>query len=411
VIEDAGGRRHAAESVLGEVFGYSEFRAGQAELVDAVLAGRDALGILPTGAGKSLTYQVPARVLGGTTLVVSPLISLMEDQVAALARRGFEACVVNSTLAADERRARLAAVAAGDVELVYAAPEGIEGALAGALERADVRLIAVDEAHCISEWGHDFRPAYRRLADLRRRLPGVPMIALTASATPAVAADIAQQLAMRHPYLHRGSFFRPNLRLACVEKADGEESGAVEAVVERHLGESGVVYCLSRRSADLLAARLARRGVTAASYHAGLTAEERSRVQAAFGAGEVGVVVATVAFGMGIDKADVRFVVHRDLAAGVEAYYQEVGRAGRDGLPAECVMMYSWSDVRVRDGLSRGASPSTRRAAALRARLLYRFARSLRCRHAAVSAYFGERLARCGGSCDRCRPRPRRARG
>jgi ATP-dependent DNA helicase RecQ len=401
--EQARRRRERALAVLRDVFGHEGFRPGQLEVIDVVLAGRDCVAVMPTGAGKSVTFQVPARVLGGVTLVVSPLIALMADQVQALARRGFSATVFNSTLSADERRERLAAIAAGHCELVYAAPEGLDGPLLGAAEKAGVRLIAVDEAHCISEWGHDFRPAYRRLARIRERLPGVPVLAVTATATPAVVADIAEQLGMREPFVHRGGFFRPNLRIACLEKDPRRDVRTdVSALVGRHEGESGVVYCLSRRSADVLAARLARDGIPALSYHAGMDQAERSGVQAAFSTGEACVVVATIAFGMGIDRGDVRFVVHRDLPSSMESYYQEIGRAGRDGAPADCVLLYSWEDVKKRDAQVRRLSPERRVAAARRVRMLYRLARADSCRHRALSAYFGEDLARCAYACDAC---------
>ncbi len=391
--------------MLRETFGYEAFRGGQAEVIEAVLAGRDCVAVMPTGAGKSVTFQVPARVLGGTTLVVSPLISLMQDQVGALRRRGFAATFVSSALEADERARRLAEMAQGRYELVYAAPEGLEGVTAEALRSADVRLIAIDEAHCISQWGHDFRPSFRRLAGLRGRFPRAPVLAVTASATPLVVRDIARQLVLRDPHLHVASFFRANLRLSCVEKPPREHvREAVTRVVLAHEGQTGIVYCLSRRSADLMAAHLEREGVAALAYHAGLSPAERTEVQAAFSAGRARVVTATVAFGMGIDKADVRFVVHRDLPAGIESYYQEIGRGGRDGDPAECVMLYSWADVRVHDAQARGLPPSSRRAARRRARDAYRLARSRSCRHRSVSAYFGERLPSCRTSCDVCLP-------
>jgi ATP-dependent DNA helicase RecQ len=411
-LEDAEERKAAALGVLRAVYGYESFRGGQAEVIDAVLAGRDCVAVMPTGAGKSVTFQVPARVLGGTTLVVSPLISLMQDQVGALQRRGFAAAVVNSALEPEERALRLREVAESRYELVYVAPEGLEGAAAEALLRADVRLVAVDEAHCISEWGHDFRPAYRRLAGLRGRFPRAPVLAVTASATRAVVADIARQLVLRDPFFHVASFFRPNLRLSCAEKVPGEHvREAVTRIVHEHPGESGIVYCLSRRSSDLMAAHLEREGVGALAYHAGLTPAERAEVQTAFSGGLVPVVAATIAFGMGIDKADVRFVVHRDLPSGIESYYQEVGRAGRDGRSAECVLLYSWADVKVRDALARGLPRSSRRAAKGRVRDVYRLARAHVCRHRAVSAYFGERLPSCGESCDVCRRVPGRVPG
>jgi ATP-dependent DNA helicase RecQ len=394
-------------AVLREVFGFPSFRPGQRELVDAILAGRDAIGILPTGSGKSLTYQLPARMLGGVTLVVSPLVALMKDQVEAMGRVGLRATFLNSTLEAEERRARVAAVRRGEFELVYAAPEGLEGAAGAALQGARLSLVAVDEAHCISHWGHDFRPAYRNLAGLRARFGGAPVLALTATATPRVADDIAEQLGMRDPARFRGSVFRPNLRLEVVKKgADGPGSREeILARVRAHAGESGIVYCLARKSAESVADFLQSRRVKALAYHAGMDAGERERVQDAFLRGDAHVVVATVAFGMGIDKPDIRYVIHRDMPGSVEGYCQEIGRAGRDGGASDCVLLYSWADVMAHDRLAESADdPGAARMQRQKARAMFAWAEAGGCRHRLLGRHFGEDVAPCGASCDACAP-------
>jgi len=404
--------------VLRGVFGYTSFRPGQREIIEALLGGRDCVGVMPTGAGKSLTYQIPARILGGTTLVVSPLIALMKDQVDAMNEVGLRATYLSSTLEPDERQRRVRALAAGEYEICYAAPEGIEASVGRVLGGLDLRLIAVDEAHCISHWGHDFRPAYRNLSGLRARF-GAPVLALTATATQEVIRDIAGQLGMSDPLVVRGSFFRPNLSLHAVKKGDGPPAReSIVRFVRAHRGESGIVYALSRKSVEDVADDLRRSGVRAAAYHAGLDAETRTRVQDAFQAGAVDVVVATVAFGMGIDKPDIRFVVHRDLPRSVEAWYQEIGRAGRDGLPSTCLLFYSWADVVSWDRILDGSDePKVAAAQKRQAREVFRLVDEEGCRHAALVGHFGEAIPPCGDACDRCTgeellaglPRSRRA--
>ena len=390
--------------MLESVFGYREFRPGQRHLIDAVLAGRDCIGVMPTGAGKSLTFQIPARLLPGAVLVVSPLISLMKDQVDALTRLGFRAATLNSSLGPDERRARLAALRRGDLELVYVAPEGLEGSLRSLIAGADVSLVVVDEAHCISHWGHDFRPAYRRLAGLKADLGDIPVLALTATATRRVVGDIIQQLGMRGPDGFRGSFFRPNLRITTQKKGTGRNTRAdILGIIGRHAGESGIVYCQSRRSVESTAAWLQARGVRAEAYHAGLGAGERTRTQDAFARDEVDVVVATVAFGMGIDKSNVRFVVHRDMPKSIEAWSQEMGRAGRDGLASDCVLMYSWADVIGLDAFLGGMDDEEVRAETRRKTVeMFRLADGGGCRHQAIAAYLDEEIPPCGDACDAC---------
>ncbi len=399
--------RGDAADCLQRVFGYADFRPGQRELVDAVLAGRDAIGVLPTGSGKSLTYQLPARLLGGVTLVISPLIALMKDQVDAMGRLGIRATFLNSSLEAEERRRRVLGIKRGEHELVYAAPEGLEASVGLALDGTKLSLVAVDEAHCISHWGHDFRPAYRKLAGLRERFGGAPVLALTATATRRVATDIAQQLGMRDPFEYRGSFFRSNLRLQALKKGEDGVSSREEilAQVRRRRGESGIVYCITRKSVESLAEFLRTKRVRAVAYHAGLEAEERERVQDAFRSGAADVVVATVAFGMGIDKPDIRFVIHRDMPGSIEGYCQEIGRAGRDGAPSDCVLLYSWADVMAHDRLGEGVDdPEVARFQRQQARRMLDFAQAEGCRHQLLARHFDERIEPCGESCDHCRP-------
>jgi ATP-dependent DNA helicase RecQ len=392
------------QQVLETVFGYREFRPGQRHIIDAVLRGQDCIGVMPTGAGKSITFQIPAKILPGAVLVISPLISLMKDQVDALVRLGFRATMLNSSVEWDERRERLARLRRGDWEIVYVAPEGLEGSLRGIIAGCRISLVVVDEAHCISYWGHDFRPAYRRLLGLKQELGDIPVLALTATATRRVARDILRQLGMSTPEGYKGSFFRPNLHITAHKKGTGRVTRQdILGIVRRHAGESGIVYCLSRKSVEQTSQWLRTQGVRAAPYHAGLDDVERTRNQDAFARDEVDVVVATIAFGMGIDKSNVRFVVHRDMPRSVEAWYQEMGRAGRDGLPSDCVILYSWADVMNYDRfLDEVENPELRRETRRKTVELFELLDRGGCRHRALVHYFDETIDGCGASCDVC---------
>lgn len=390
-------------SLLKQTFGFDSFRPLQEEIIRDALSGRDVFALLPTGGGKSLCFQLPALVRPGLTVVISPLISLMKDQVDALTASGVAATFLNSSLKADESRARLRGLHAGEYRLLYVAPERmmLSGFLAD-LKRWSVNLIAIDEAHCISEWGHDFRPEYRQLAELRQHFPDVSMMALTATATERVRGDIVKQLRLREPSRYVASFDRPNLMYRVLAKSQSYQQ--VLDFVSARPNESGIVYCQSRKSAESVAERLRGDGVSARPYHAGLEAKERVTNQELFRRDEVRVICATIAFGMGIDKPNVRFVVHYDLPKNIEGYYQETGRAGRDGLPSECLLLFSAGDaVKYSRFIDEGSDEKQRKIARAQLQEMVHFAEGGECRRVALLRYFGEdfRGANCGG-CDNC---------
>ncbi len=394
-------------------FGLSGFRPGQREIIESVIAGRPTIAVLPTGAGKSLCYQLPPVAMGGLGVVVSPLISLMKDQVDALGALGIPATFINSTIDGWEKSARLEAAARGDLRLLYVAPERfrVPGFIAE-LARAKPVLLAIDEAHCISQWGHDFRPDYARLGEVVAALKPPRLCALTATATPDVRAEIAAQLGMRDPLVFVRGFDRPNLHLS-VEAASGDDDKLKRVLrlldADAALGRPALVYTATRKKAASVAQELRDRRISARAYHAGLEDTERAEVQEQWTAGQVRVVVATNAFGMGVDKRDVRVVVHHDLPGSAEAYYQEAGRAGRDGEPARCVLLFNHSDVRLREFLitaaGDGPPKSERHIAAERERLrgMMSYAYGRGCRRRYLLGWFGDPDADgpCAG-CDVC---------
>ena len=394
---------------LKTVFGYRIFRPYQEEIVTRLVRGEDAFVLMPTGGGKSLCYQVPALHREGVALVVSPLISLMKDQVDALAANGVAAAFYNSTLAEREARQVLAELHAGRLKLLYVAPERLmTDAFLERIREIPIALFAIDEAHCVSQWGHDFRPEYVQLGRLRGLFPGVPLIALTATADPQTRGDIVRQLGLADAPCYVAGFDRPNIRYTVAEKV--KPFNQLRAFLkERGEGEAGIVYALSRKRVEEVAARLAEAGLRAAPYHAGLPDRERQRVQEAFQKDDLQIVVATVAFGMGIDKPNVRFVVHYDLPRNVESYYQETGRAGRDGLPAEALLLFGYGDVAVARALvENGGNPEQVRIELHKLNAMVGFAEAQTCRRRVLLGYFGERLADDCGNCDVCLDPPQR---
>ena len=392
----------AAQRILRTTFGFEEFRPGQSDIIVAILEGRDVLAVMPTGSGKSLCYQLPALLRGSLTIVVSPLIALMRNQVAQLRGYGIAAAALNSANDPAENRAVLDGIARGELRLVYVAPERlVRPDTLDLLKRAKVTLLAVDEAHCISQWGHDFRPEYAALGTVQAALGGVQTVAFTATADAATRTDIVGKLFSRPPALFVHGFDRPNLRLAMQAKAGGRKQ--VADFVLAHRGQSGIVYCSSRRKTEALAEFLRDSGVKALAYHAGMESPERSRHQDIFLQDDGVVVVATVAFGMGIDKPDVRFVLHADMPANIESYYQEIGRAGRDGLPADTLTLYGMGDVRLRRMQidETDAAEEQKRVDRQRLNALVSLCESPRCRRQTLLSYFGETTEPCG-HCDFC---------
>jgi ATP-dependent DNA helicase RecQ len=389
--------------LLRTVFGHAAFRGAQREIVAHVAGGGDALVLMPTGGGKSLCYQLPALLRPGTALVVSPLIALMQDQVAALTQQGVRAALLNSTLDAAAAAAIERKLGAGELDLLYVAPERLMmPRMLDLLERSRIALFAIDEAHCVSQWGHDFRPEYMQLSVLHQRFPAVPRIALTATADPQTRGEIMRQLALGEARVFVSSFDRPNIRYTIVDKHDPRNQ-LLRFIREEHAGEAGIVYCLSRRKVEETAAWLATHGVNALPYHAGMDAAARADNQARFQREDGIVMVATIAFGMGIDKPDVRFVAHLDLPKSIEGYYQETGRAGRDGAPADAWMTYGLGDVvqqRRMIDQSEG-SEEFRRVSVAKLNALLGLCETAGCRRVRLLDYFGESSTPCG-NCDTC---------
>jgi len=397
-----------ALELLNTVFGYPAFRGAQEEIIKHVTAGGDALVLMPTGGGKSLCYQLPALLREGCAVVVSPLIALMQDQVAALKEAGVQAAVLNSSLDAQAAFQTERDFAAGRLDLLYVAPERlVTPRFLDLLERARVALFAIDEAHCVSQWGHDFRPEYIALSVLHERFPGVPRIALTATADEITRAEIITRLQLENARVFISSFDRPNIRYAIVEKNNARVQ-LLDFIRAGHAGHAGIVYCLSRRKVDETAAWLVDEDIAALPYHAGLDQQTRARHQERFVNDDGVVMVATIAFGMGIDKPDVRFVAHLDLPKSIEAYYQETGRAGRDGLPADAWMAYGLGDVvqQRRMITESEANETFKRVSYRKLDALVGLAEAADCRRVRLLAYFGEAAGPCG-NCDNCLTPPR----
>lgn len=393
----------AAYQVLKETFGYSEFRHQQADIIANVLAGQDTLAIMPTGGGKSLCYQIPALVNNGLTIVVSPLISLMQDQVQQLAEVGVNACMLNSGLSTENWHRNVSMIRSGQCKMLFLAPETLlQSHTRELLSDVYVSLLAIDEAHCISEWGHEFRPEYRQITEVRNWFQSAPVIALTATATPQVRQDICGQLGMGQSGQFVATFNRTNLYLEVKPKNNGTKQCL--DIIEQHAGASGIIYCQSRGQVDKLSEFLQRKGVNAVAYHAGLSNQQREENQTRFVRDDIQIVVATIAFGMGINKPDVRFVIHHDLPKNIESYYQQIGRAGRDGDPAKCYLLFSYGDTsKIRYFIDQQTNENERRLANMHLSHMLAFAESDVCRRIPLLRYFGEQpeTERCG-QCDVC---------
>ncbi|MDT8438886.1 MAG: DNA helicase RecQ [Wenzhouxiangellaceae bacterium] len=394
----------SADDILKQVFGYDRFRGRQREIIDSVAAGGSALVLMPTGGGKSLCYQVPALLRAGTAIVVSPLIALMRDQVEALRANGVAAAVLNSSLDADTRRQVERDLVDGRLDLLYIAPEGLlREPVLQMLERCPIALFAIDEAHCVSQWGHDFRPEYLELGQLGSRFPGIPRIALTATADECTRGEIARHLLPDDAQTFIDSFDRPNLRYRVSLKNNARRQ-LLDFIEREHRGHTGIVYCFSRKRTEETAEFLRGHGLSALAYHAGLEAEQRQAHQDTF-IGEDGIIIcATIAFGMGIDKPDVRFVAHLDLPKSIEAYYQETGRAGRDGLPADAWMVYSLADImQIRQLMAAStASDAHQRLERERLEALLAYCEHAGCRRPPLLGYFNEHHPGDCGNCDNC---------
>ena len=401
------GYGNKAKALLKRFYGYGSFRPGQLEIITAVAAGRDALVLMPTGGGKSLCYQIPALMSDGCAIVVSPLIALMQDQVASLVSNGIPAATVNSNISDADNRRVMDLFFEGKLKLLYISPERLMSDIDRWSPELKVSLIAIDEAHCISQWGHDFRPVYTSLSQLKGHFPSSPVVALTATADRLTRSDIARHLKLDDPFTWIGSFDRPNLSLRVIpESRKAKRLAYICGMIEKYPLDSGIVYCLSRKATESLDAELRGKGYRSCCYHAGMAASARDMAQRAFINGDVQVVCATVAFGMGIDKSNIRWVVHANLPANIESYYQEIGRAGRDGLPAETALFYSFADIAARQSLIQESGQPMLNMEKLSR--MKEYAEASVCRRRILLSYFGETGSHDCGNCDVCQSPPER---
>ncbi len=407
IAEQEDSAQSGPQEILRSVFGYQSFRVGQQEVIEASLAGQDSLVIMPTGGGKSLCYQIPALIKSGLTLVISPLISLMKDQVDQLVANGVSAGCVNSSLSREELLSVYQRVHNGQLKMLYVSPERVlMDEFLERLSNIELALIAIDEAHCISQWGHDFRPEYAALGRLKQRFPDAPMMALTATADEATRSDILHRLNLSEPHVYLGSFDRPNIRYTLLEKH--KPVAQVIRFLATQSGQCGIIYCGSRKKVEMLTEKLCNNHIRAAGYHAGMDVDERAYVQEAFQRDDIQVVVATVAFGMGINKPNVRYVVHFDIPRNIESYYQETGRAGRDGLPAEAMMLYDPADMGwLRRMLDEKADGPQKQVEGHKLNAMNAFAEAQTCRRQVLLNYFGQYNDKPCGNCDICLDPPK----
>lgn len=399
-----------AHFLLKKFYGYDRFRPGQLDIIRAATSGQDVLVLMPTGGGKSVCYQIPAMMLPGVTIVISPLIALMNDQTAALMANGVPAAAIHSGLSEEQNRTTIEALASGHIKILYISPERLTLDLPYWPGTIKVSMIAVDEAHCISQWGHDFRPVYTALGELKQMMPAVPVMALTATADRVTREDIIERLALVDPFTYIGSFDRPNISISV--QSDPGKAGrlaAVRRMVRKYPNDTGIVYCLSRKGTEDMCEAINKSGIRAECYHAGMSTDMRNRAQKAFINGDVPVICATIAFGMGIDKSNIRWVIHNNMPGNIESYYQEIGRAGRDGLPAEALMFYSLKDVILRQTFVEQSGQKELNSEKLSR--VQRFAESDVCRRRVLLSYFGETTDHDCGNCDVCLNPPSRIDG